>query len=189
LLRQFLAGRKLAQVADEENEFPAIVVLFFVRMAPGRHARETDAVLDDVADLAIGKILRLWRAQIWRLGVEVPADLGLAAAVVAVAGRAAVDVTVAGLMEDLRRGFQGIFFMARGGWDGQIPDGTSDELFQSRWLVQGAEAAANRDGSIGGRKKPERDKYKEKFFPGFHAHRFSTAGRGLRTAVQTGEPR
>jgi len=91
-------------------------------------------------------------------------------------------------MEDLRRGFQGIFFMARGGWDGQIPDGTSDELFQSRWLVQGAEAAANRDGSIGGRKKPERDKYKEKFFPGFHAHRFSTAGRGLRTAVQTGEP-
>ncbi len=79
--------------------------------------------------------------------------------------------------------------MARGGWDGQIPDGTSDELFQSRWLVQGAEAAANRDGSIGGRKKSERDKYKEKFFPGFHAHRFSTAGRGLRTAVQTGEPR
>ncbi len=80
----------MAQVADEENEFPAIVVLFFVRMAPGRHARETDAVLDDVADLAIGKILRLWRAQIRRLGVEVPADLGLAAAVVAVTNNAAV---------------------------------------------------------------------------------------------------
>jgi len=80
-------------------------------------------------------------------------------------------------MEDLRRGFQGIFFMARVGWDGQIPDGTSDELFQSRWFVQGAEAAANRDGSIGGRKNPERDKYEEKFFPAFHAPRPSAAGR------------
>src|SRR6267143_3360959 len=188
LLRQFLAGRQLAQVADEENEFPAIVVLFFVRMAPGGHARETDAVLDDVADLAIGKILRLWQAQIWRLGVEVPADLGLAAAVVAVAGRAAVDVTVAGLIEDLRRGFQGIVFMARGGWDGQIPDGTSDELFQSGWLVQGAEATANQDGCIEGSQNPEHDKYKEKFFPAFHAYRPSAAGRVLRTAVQTGEP-
>src|SRR6202045_4430985 len=140
----------MAQVADEENEFPAIVVLFFLRMAPGRHARETDAVLDDVADLAIGKILRLRRAQIRRLGVEVAADLGLAAAVVSVAGRAAVDEAVAGLIEDLRRSFQGIVLMARGGGDGQIPDGTSDELFQSRWLVHGAEAAANQDGAIDG---------------------------------------
>src|SRR6266513_727438 len=177
LLRQFLTGSKLAQVADEENEFPAIVVLFFVRMAPGRHARETDAVLDDVADLAIGKILRLWRAQIWRLGVKVPADLGLDAAVVAVADGAAVDEAVAGLIEYLRRGFQGIVFMARGGGDGQIPDGTSDELFQSSWLVHGAEAAAKQNGSIDGHKNPERDKYKQKFFPAFHAHRPSAAGR------------
>jgi hypothetical protein len=79
--------------------------------------------------------------------------------------------------------------MARGGGDGQIPDGTSDELFQSGWLVHGAEAAANQDGSIDGRKNPGRDKYKEKFFPAFHAHRRSAAGRVLRTAVQTGEPR
>ena len=53
--------------------------------------------------------------------------------------------------------------MARVGWDGQIPDGTSDELFQSRWLVHGAEATANQDGSIDGRKNSERDKYKEFF--------------------------
>src|SRR6266478_695399 len=141
LLRQFLASRKLAQVADEQNESPAIVVLFFVRVAPGRHARKTDAILDDVADLAVGKILRLRQAQIWRLGVEIAANLGLAAAVVSVAGRAAVDEAVAGLIEDLWRGFQGIALMARGGGDGQSPDGTSKELFQSRRLVHGAEAA------------------------------------------------
>src|SRR6267143_702281 len=183
LLRQFLASRKLAQVADEQNESPAIVVLFYVRMAPGRHARKTDAVLDDIADLAVSKILRLWQAQVWRLGVEIAANLGLAAAVVSVAGRAAVHEAVAGLIEDLRSGFQGIALMARGGGDGQIPDGTSKELVQSRRLVHGAEAAANQDGAIEGRKNPERDKYKENFFPAFHAHRSLAAGRVLRTSV------
>src|ERR1700730_8313817 len=152
-------------------------------MAPGWHARETDAVLDDVADLAIGKILRLRRAQIRRLGIEVPADLGLAAAVVAVTDSAAVDEAVPGLIEGLRRGFQGVVFMARGGGDGQIPDGTSDELFRSRWLVHGAETAANQDGSIDGRKNAESDKYKDNFFPAFHAHRSSTADGVLRTSV------
>ena len=73
--------------------------------------------------------------------------------------------------------------MARGGWDGQIPDGTSDELFQSRRLAHGAEATANQEGSIDGRKNSERDKYKENFFPTFHAHRSPTAGRVLRTSV------
>jgi len=121
----------------------------------------------------------LWQAQIWRLGVEIAANLGLAAAVVSVTDSAAVDEVVAGLLEDLRRGFQGIALMARGGGDGQIPDGTSDELFQSRWLVQGAEAAANQDGSIDGRKNPERDKYKENFFPAFHALRSSTGSCAL----------
>src|ERR1700731_142201 len=110
----------MAQVADEENEFPAIVVLFFLRMAPGRHARETDAVLDDVADLAIGKILRLRRAQIRRLGVEVAADLGLSASVVAVAGRATGDEAVAGLIEDLRTSFPGIVLMAAAGGGSQM---------------------------------------------------------------------
>jgi len=59
--------------------------------------------------------------------------------------------------------------MARGGGDGQIPDGTSDELSRADGSSKVLKAAANQHGSIDGRKDRKRDKYKNKFFPAFHA--------------------
>ena len=45
-------------------------------MAPGGHAGETDAVSDDVVEMANGQILGLRGAQIWTFRIEVAAYLG-----------------------------------------------------------------------------------------------------------------
>src|SRR5271167_4177529 len=79
-----LFGRKLWQMADEQNQLPT-VVLRIVGAAESRHAGEAHAVFDDPEKFAIGKILRARLAEIGRLGIEAPAGHGIAAAVIRMA--------------------------------------------------------------------------------------------------------
>src|SRR4029077_4119854 len=137
-------------------------------MAPGGHARETDAILDDVADLAVGKILRLRRSQIGRLGIEIPAHLGLPAAVVSVANSAAVREVLAGLSQDFRSGPPGVLLIASHARNRQVSHRASDDLLQGRWLFGRAEAPANKGGPINSGSDCDREKFQKKCFPAFH---------------------
>src|SRR5207249_1783502 len=49
----------MRQMADEVDERPGLTILFRCICSPGWHPRETDPVLDDVEDLAVGERLRL----------------------------------------------------------------------------------------------------------------------------------
>ena len=60
-------------------------------IAPGRHSRKLDPVLNDVMNLTVGQLLRLLGPQIWNARIKTRADIGSAAAVNAVAHRAAAE--------------------------------------------------------------------------------------------------
>src|SRR5260370_18653188 len=95
----------------EHDELPAIIV-FFLR-APRRHSGQPDAIVDDVIDLSVGQVLRLWQADVRRLRIEILADLCLAAAVVAVAKSAMIGEVSTCFGENfggLREGILGIAF-------------------------------------------------------------------------------
>src|SRR5271156_6481820 len=76
-------------MANEQNQMPRIVIVHSTR-APRRHSSETHAVLDDVVDLAIRKILRLRQTHIRNARIKFLPHLRRAAAVVAVATGAMV---------------------------------------------------------------------------------------------------
>src|SRR5580704_5003261 len=131
-------------------------------MAPGGHARETDAILDDVADLAVSKILRLGQAQIGRLGVEVTPDLGLPAAVVTVTDGAAVGEVFASLPQKFRSGLPRVLLIACLAWNREISHRAGDGLLQGGRLFGCAESAADQHGSVdrcgnSGRKKHKKN--------------------------------
>jgi hypothetical protein len=97
------AGVNRREVADQVDELPRGVVVRRVVPAPGRHAGPPDAVLDHGEQLAVRKVLSLGPGHVGRFGIEVAADPGLAAAVVAVAEGAVVGEVRAGLREHLWR--------------------------------------------------------------------------------------
>src|SRR5262249_803637 len=59
-----LGGRDFRQIADEVDELPRVGVVASRRIAPRRHARQANAVLDDCEQLAVGQILRARRAHV-----------------------------------------------------------------------------------------------------------------------------
>ena len=52
------SGRRVAARREEEDQLPTGIALLFVRIAPGRHTSQTNAMLDDVVKLPVGKVLR-----------------------------------------------------------------------------------------------------------------------------------
>src|SRR5580704_13732235 len=138
-------------------------------MAPRGHPGETDAILNDVADLAVSKILRLGQAQIGWLGVEVTPDLGLPAAVVTVTDGAAVGEVFASLPQKFRSGLPRVLLIACPAWNREISHGAGDDFLQGGWLFGGAEAAADQHGSVNRCDNSGREKYEQKCFPAFHA--------------------
>src|SRR5438045_9615072 len=48
LLPRPLCSRKWAKIADEQHQFPSLIVSFVVRIATGRHPPEAYAMLNDV---------------------------------------------------------------------------------------------------------------------------------------------
>ncbi|HXH66006.1 MAG TPA: hypothetical protein VNI81_02325 [Candidatus Limnocylindrales bacterium] len=72
-------------------------------LGPAGHAGERDTAADDVAELAVGEILRLRGAEIGDPRIEIAADVGLAGAVGGGADGAAVEVTFAGFFQNVGR--------------------------------------------------------------------------------------
>lgn len=73
---------------NKKNQLPAVVVL--AGAAPCGHAREADAVVDDVINLPVCEVLRFRLAHVRRFRIEVLSDLRFSASVIAVAGGAMV---------------------------------------------------------------------------------------------------
>lgn len=138
-------------------------------LGPAGHACERDAAADDVAELAVGKILRLRRAQVGNSRVEIAADVGLAGAVRGVADGAAVDVTFARVFQNLWRGLPGVRLKARLSRDGEIARGSSNDSFEARRLGRGGEAVQEDAHSIIGRDNKYHSYQEKNDFPEFHA--------------------
>ena len=79
---------QLWKMPDEQDQFPAIFVLF-VR-APRWHAGEPDAIVDGVIELAIAESLGCRRAQIRRFRVKVLPNTRFPAAIVCMTNGAMV---------------------------------------------------------------------------------------------------
>src|ERR1700730_3572311 len=107
LLNDFL-GRRLAKIANEQDQLPTGIVGLVVGIAPCRHAGEANAVADDVVELTVGKSLGLRGTKIRNFRIEVAAHLGLAAAVAAVANGASVGEILVGLFQNIGRGLPGV---------------------------------------------------------------------------------
>jgi len=90
----------------EHDELPAILV--FLLRAPRRHSGQPNAIVDDVVDLSVGQILRLWQAHVRCFRIEILADLCLPAAIVAVAGGAMIGEVGACLAENFGARCEGI---------------------------------------------------------------------------------
>src|SRR5688572_20616048 len=97
--------RELRKVANEEHQFPVLVIL----AAPSRHSREPDAVLDDVEQLAIREFLGIWFAHVRRRWIQPGIYLCLATAVVGMAYRAVIGEMVARFGNREGRSGNGIF--------------------------------------------------------------------------------
>src|SRR5258708_25872987 len=66
-----LRRRQLAEMSNEAHELPTVLVVLIALFAPRRHAREADAVLDDVIQLAIGPALSVIEAHVCRFRIQV----------------------------------------------------------------------------------------------------------------------
>ena len=97
-------------MADEEDQLPALGIV--VGCAPGGHTGPADAVVNDVVELAIGQLLGFGFTHVRGAGVEVASHLGVAAAVVGVAGGAVVGEVAGGFLQYFGRGSLGIFLIA-----------------------------------------------------------------------------
>src|SRR5579862_5489854 len=47
--------REMRQMADEQDQLPAFIILIQVRLAPRRHSGQRDAVANDVIEFAIAR--------------------------------------------------------------------------------------------------------------------------------------
>ena len=91
-----------------------------IRMFPGGHSGELDAILDDVVDLAVGQTLCLWRTEVRRLRVEVVTEWRDAGAVETVTTGAMREKVFAALFQAVRSRLQGILFPACACWNGPV---------------------------------------------------------------------
>src|SRR5689334_1471641 len=83
-----LRGRDLRQMPYEMHEFP--IVFQVTLIAPRGHARQTNAILNDVKNFAVAELLRLRFAHVGDSRIEIRSHVRLSAAVVAVAGGAVI---------------------------------------------------------------------------------------------------
>jgi hypothetical protein len=72
---------EVRQVSDEHHQFPVL----FVLSAPPGHTRKSDAILDDVEDLTVPKILRSRLPEVGWRWIKTGPDLGFPTSVVSVA--------------------------------------------------------------------------------------------------------
>ncbi len=80
---------ELRQMPNEGHELPTIHVVIAL-IAECWHSAQAHTVLDGVVEFAIGHLLRVFLAHIWRTWIHRLAVHGVAATIVGMAGRAVV---------------------------------------------------------------------------------------------------
>src|SRR5579859_4012959 len=98
----------MRQLPDEEDKMPSIVVVWAAR-SPCGHTGKTDAVLDDVINLAVGKVLCLRQTHIGHSRVEILAHLRFTAAIVCMATRAMIGEMATRFHQGFGGGFHRVF--------------------------------------------------------------------------------
>src|SRR6185503_3952304 len=99
---KFVRGQA-GQVADEDHQLPAVLVVVIAGLTPCRHARPANAVVDDVIKLAITELLGGRQPHVRRRRIEVLSNLGVAVAFVAMAGGAVIGKVPGRLLQNLGR--------------------------------------------------------------------------------------
>jgi hypothetical protein len=122
------------QMADEQHQMPGIVIARSA-CAPGGHSSETHAILDDVVNLAIRKILRLRRTHVRNSRIEFRSHLRLPAAIVPVAARAMIREMPPRLHQQFRRRLHRINQRASPAWNRQPLQSCRQPCFQSAGRV------------------------------------------------------
>src|ERR1700730_16930473 len=102
----------MRQMPDEEDKMPSFVVVWATG-SPCGHTGKSDAVLDDVINLAVGQVLGLFQAHIRHSRVEILAHLGFSAAIVCMATRAMIGEMATRFHQGVWRGFHRVFCGAR----------------------------------------------------------------------------
>ena len=116
------------------------MALVVAALAPGRHAGEPDAVLDDPVEFAVRLVLRGRQAHVRRLRKQVASHLGVAAAVVRMAGGAVIGEVRACFRPHLRRKRDGIRQVPLRRRHAPPVDGVHDDAFDGRWQRPRAES-------------------------------------------------
>src|SRR5271155_6169289 len=81
-------GRDLRQVPDEQNQAPGL--RGSVRSAEGRHAAQTNSIVNCVVELTIALVLRPGGTQVGRFRIEALAKYRVARSVIRMAGGAMI---------------------------------------------------------------------------------------------------
>jgi hypothetical protein len=102
-----------------------------------------DAVFNDVVNLTVGQKLCLLGPQIWNAWVKARADIRSAAAVNAVAVRAASEKELAAFIQDFRRRRHRVLGATLSARDGDVTNGAGDRGFKVRRFRTRTEAALN----------------------------------------------
>ncbi len=131
-----------------KHQFPAVVALLVVRFRPPRHACQSHAVPDDVANLSIRQVLRFGQTQVWNPRVEIAAVLGLSGAVRSMAHRATIRKTFACFLQNIGRGFQWICLYAGLSGNGEVARCACHDRLEVRRLTGGAKAMPNHARSV-----------------------------------------
>src|SRR3984957_12889358 len=111
-----LLGRDLRQVPDEQNQAPSLGGS--VRSAKGRHAAQTNSIVNCVVELAVGLVLRSGCTQVGRFRIEALAKYGVARSVIRMARGAMIGEMLHASPNVLRRRLDGIAKLAIRGWHG-----------------------------------------------------------------------
>src|ERR1700722_8153396 len=114
-LIEFL-GRDLRHVPDEQNQAPGLGRR--VRSAKGRHAAQTNSIVNCVVELAVALVLRPGCTQVGRFRIEALAKYGVARSVIRMARGAMIGEMLHASPNVLRRRLDGIAKLAIRGWHG-----------------------------------------------------------------------
>ena len=115
-----------------------------MRITPRRHARELDAILNDVVNFAVSKILRSIGVQIGHPRIEILAHSSVATAVNSMTDRAPREEILPPFSLRFRLGCNWVGFVALTPWNGQISCRLSYRCLQWRRRGSSREAAPNK---------------------------------------------
>src|ERR1700687_4770958 len=130
-------------MSDEVHQLPGVLIVLVTLFTPRWHARQADAVLDDVVQLAVSQTLGIRLAHIGRLRIQVLADRRAPAAVVRMTDGAVIREMPTGVVEHVCTRRNRVFCISSASRNGETADAAGHELLDRRRLVTRAESSTD----------------------------------------------